>query len=543
MKRYTAFMVLASAVTLVLFAGSVIAAPAATGAKRPLLEGTTVTFVPWVNDPNTSDTFTFHVLTQPSNGTASAVNNHQELQYAPNSGFTGTDSFTYRAKDQAGNLVKGTARFRVYDGTDSAGHTSALTKCTRIGTVNDGSNGTVAGTIGVRTKSNDCTFYSFLKTRVLESATAAAVVTMDFFVNWPSDPGNPPKGVVVLIGGGDLNMSFAKDTTQGPGVPLETGGGNFVVRTAQIFAQAGYLTIAINKPSDQPPSGTTCSTSPPDPCEEAADQYRVSVNHAVDILKVLKHFNTQNLPVFLAGTSRGAISAVALNLIAAGVSLSSPVTNNSDDSAELYVGDSSVAKLATTFVQRPAHVLYNMSDTCLVSVPTDSQALAGQLAGASSDGVSGGVRVSMPGNGLTSSDISPCGAFDYHGYFGIETATDTNTVNAVGKITAWLDGRVSALVGDVPPKAPFKTINTAPGTIKHADLANLTGSQSGFSWGFLSGLSNDTTSLGGSVSIIGSKVTYTPPTGASNTTDYYVYFVTDGSGGVGAGVITVKIGN
>jgi hypothetical protein len=167
-----------------------------------------------------------------------------------------------------------------------------------------------------------------------------------------------------------------------------------------------------------------------------------------------------------------------------------------------------------------------------VSVPADSQTLAGNLAGASSDAVSGGVRVSVPGNGLTSDDISPCGAFDFHGYFGIE---DT----AVGKITAWLDGRVSALAGDVPPKAPFKTINTAAGAVKHTNLANVTGIASGVTYG----LSHTTTSLGGSVSISGSTVTYTPPAGASNTTDYYVYFVTDAGGGVGAGVITVKIGS
>jgi hypothetical protein len=531
MKRHTVFIVLGFAGTLFLSAAGVMAAPAATGAKRPLLEGTTVTIVPWVNDPNVSDTFTFDVLTQPSNGTASAVNNHQELEYAPNATFTDpTDFFTYSATDQASHAVNGTARFRVYDGTDSTGHTSALTKCTRIGTVNDGTNGT-AGTIGVRTKSNDCTFYSFRKTRVTKAGTTVTPVTMDYFINWPSNPSNPPKAVVVLIGGGDLDMGFAKDTMQGPGVPLETGGGNFVVRTAQIFAEAGYLTIAINKPSDLPPANTTCSATPPDPCEEAADQYRVSVNHAVDILRILKHFNTQNLPVFLAGTSRGAISAVALNLIATGVSLSSAVTNNINDSAEHYVGEN-VAHLRLSSVKRPVHVLWNEKDACQVSVPADSQNLADNLANASSDSVTGGTPVTTDGNGLSAGDISPCGAFDYHGYFGIETI-------AVGKITAWLDDQVAALAGDVPPEAPSKTINTASGAIKQTNLANLTGNQSGLSYG----LFHAKTSLGGKVSISGSTVTYTPPAGVSDNTDYYVYFVTDGSGGVGAGVITVKIGN
>jgi hypothetical protein len=350
-------------------------------------------------------------------------------------------------------------------------------------------------------------------------------VTMDYFINWPSN-NNAPKGVVVLIGGGDLNMKFSGNTATG--VAGGTGGGNFVVRTAQLFADAGYLTIAINKPSDQPPAGSIDST-------RDADQYRISVKHAVDILKVLKHFNTQNLPVFLAGTSRSAISAVAANLIATGVSLSSAVTINTDNSSHLYVGDPSVANLQTSFVQRPVHVLWNTSDNCSVTTPTDSQDLYTSLSGtttATYNTVTGGVRVTQPGNGLTSADIGDCQAFDYHGYFGMETT-------AVGYITGWLDAEVTALAGDVPPKAPFATIKSASGAIKHTNLANLIGNQSGLSYG----LSHATTSLGGSVTIHGSRVTYTPPAGVSNKTDYYVYFVTDGSGGVGAGVITVKIGN
>ena len=56
-------------------------------------------------------------------------------------------------------------------------------------------------------------------------------------------------------------------------------------------------------------------------------------------------------------------------------------------------------------------------------------------------------------------------------------------------------------------------------------------------------LSHTTTSLGGNVVLNGSTVTYTPPAGVCNKTDYYVYVVTDGKGGVGAAVITVLIGS
>ncbi|HEY6198662.1 MAG TPA: Ig-like domain-containing protein, partial [Candidatus Binatia bacterium] len=168
MKKYALVIILEITVAC-FFARAVFAAPQATGAKRPLLEGAPADVVPWVADPNQSDTFTFQVLTQPTNGSAAAVSSGQELEYTPDSGFTsGTDSYTYSATDQNGNSVNGKARVRVYDAVDNLPtHTSALTKCTRNGTLaDDGS-----GMIGVRTKSNDCTFYSRRRTRVAPDGT------------------------------------------------------------------------------------------------------------------------------------------------------------------------------------------------------------------------------------------------------------------------------------------------------------------------------------------------------------------------------------
>jgi hypothetical protein len=524
MKKNALLIILGIAVAC-LFARAAFAAPQATGAKRPLLEGAPADIVPWVADPNQSDTFSFQVLTQPTNGAAAAVSSGQELQYTPDSGFTsGTDSYTYSATDQNGNSVNGKARVRVYDGSDTPTHTSALTICTRNGTLaDDGS-----GMIGVRSKSNDCTFYSRRRTRVTPAGTP---VTVDFFVNWPSDSSVWPKGVVILIGGGDFNMGFSGDTVHG--VPDETSGKNFVVRTAQLFANAGYITIALNKPSDVPSAGTVCTGAADDPCQAQADQYRVSTNHAVDILKILNRFNTLNLPVFLAGTSKGALSAVAQNLIATGISLSSTVTNNTGSPSYLYVGDPAAPNLSTVFVKRPVHVLWNTSDLCGASPPSGSSSLYAVLlttTAASSSTVTGGLRVTTPGNGLTSSNIGFCQPFDYHGYFGIEAT-------AVGTITAWLDGRVGALGGTTPPNAPFGKAQVASGGMRQFNLKNITGNPAGVVYG----LSNGVSSLGGSITINGQKVTYTAPTGVSNETDYFVYTVTGPQGAVGAGIITIKI--
>jgi hypothetical protein len=112
---------------------------------------------------------------------------------------------------------------------------------------------------------------------------------------------------------------------------------------------------------------------------------------------------------------------------------------------------------------------------------------------------------------------------------------------AVGRITTWLDGRVAALAGNRHPDAAFATVGTAAGMQKQINLATLTRDLDGDPLSYA--LSQTTTSRGGSVSLTGSMVTYTPPVGASNVTDYFVYVVTDGKGGVGAAVIAVQIGS
>jgi hypothetical protein len=474
-------------------------APTFTAAYRSLLTGTSPAFVPWVEDQDIGDTFVFQIPGQPppDNGTAAVVNHR--LEYTPNDGFTGTDNFTYNVTDQGGATITGTAKVRVYG-------SGALSICTLNSTVNSN------GTLGTLTRSNRCTFYTITDTRVTDTGTQ---VTMDYFINWPSS-GNPPKALVVLIGGKDLNMEFAGDTTTGVANPT-TGGGNFVVRTAQLLADAGYATVAINHPSDLP-SGSIAAT----------DQYRISVKHAVDILTVLKYVNTENLDVFLAGTSCGAISAVASNLIAAGISLSSPVTSDNGTS-HLYIGKPGIGNLQPSFVKRPVHVLWHQDDLCSVSKPADSQALYNSLLNyttAANNIVSGGVRV-FTASGNVTPDV--CGAFDYHGYLGIETT-------AVNFITNWLDTRVSSFAGS-RPQAAFVTVTTPPGVSKQINLDTLTTGQNR-----VYALSHTETSLDrSSVTLNGPTVTYIPPAGVNNKTDYFVYVVTDGNGRVSAAVITVRI--
>ena len=551
---------------------------------------------PGVTDPDTGDTHTFTIVTQPGRGLATVVGN--QLVYAPDANFNGQDSFTFRATDSGGlsavaaanvavapvpdapsathagitalsgtpgsavtpfvedadlwesftyqvltrrqtarHLLAGgkliyapsrvsSGRTAAYRATDSAGLTidgvavahaygpGGLSRCVSPSTVN------ADGTLNTRTVSGSCGIYGEVVTRTTESGLP---VTVKYIAVRPSS-GAAPKAAVYLIGGADLDMSITGDATTGA---IVTSGGNFLVRSAQLFAEAGYLAIAMDRPSDRP-------TATPADVTLNVDEYRISVDHAIDILAVLRQVNTDNLDVFLSGTSLGALSVVANNLIAAGISVSSAVTRRSAAFPDrLFLNDPGFPSLQPGFVQRPAHVLLNTSDACGITRPVDSQALFDNLitagVNAAIDSVSGGVAVTSPPSAL---DL--CGALHFHGYLGIEPA-------AVGRITAWMDGRVAALGGNRRPEAAFATVATAAGVQKQVNLATLTRDLDGDSLSYA--LSQTTTSRGGSVSLNGGMAIYTPPASASNVIDYFVYVVTDGKGGVGAAVISVQIGN
>ena len=99
-------------------------------------------------------------------------------------------------------------------------------------------------------------------------------VSIDYMVH----AAGMPKAVLVLIAGGVLNAGITGDINTGP---VTAAGGNFLVRSAHLFAAQGYTVITIDRPDDflDDTQGSTSGS--------AYDGYRTSVRHAVDISAIV----------------------------------------------------------------------------------------------------------------------------------------------------------------------------------------------------------------------------------------------------------------
>ena len=232
-----------------------------------------------------------------------------------------------------------------------------------------------------------------------------------------------PKGLVVLFtgGNGDTGITLNPDGTL-------TAGRNFLVRSAQLFAERGYKAVTIDRPLLElgPPKVPEFQTN------AEFDLYRVSMDHRIDIETVLAVVNTYGLPVFFAGTSRGTLSTVAQHSPSVGVSLSSPVTSPSGQN--LYIGHPDHLNLQPGFVTVPARVLAHELDGCFVTTPQGAVKLHVAFKHAQVDShynsIDGGFD--LTGQTVDGVTIDACDALTYHGYLGIEN-------DAVDQITKRFD--------------------------------------------------------------------------------------------------------
>lgn len=250
-----------------------------------------------------------------------------------------------------------------------------------------------------------------------EQITVRTVNTMDYMVHTHPNP----KALIVLIAGGQLNAQI--EGLNGTGQQATNASGNFLVRSAHLFAQQGFKVVTIDRPSDFAAYiGTSTSGS-------AYDSYRISSEHFTDLQAVINAENaTLGLPVVIAGTSRGAISAVAQHNLADYVFLSAPVT--SGGGSPVGSGGVMPADLGT----KPVFIIWHAMDGCFVSTPAGSQSLVAEFANATGVQVSGGID--HPELSTRASNKECDGSKTYHGFSGIESCV-------VNYATDWLDQQLS----------------------------------------------------------------------------------------------------
>ncbi len=184
-------------------------------------------------------------------------------------------------------------------------------------------------------------------------------------------------------------------------------GRNFLVRTRDYFAAAGFNVAVMGRVSDMNSL-------------DYAD--RIAAEHREDIEKLVDYMNADTkLPVWLVGTSRGTVSATAAaiafgNNKLAGIVLTASVVNTKKPGA--------VPSQNLEAIRIPVLVLHHEKDACKVCSPLDVPAIIRGLRNAPIKKL---IMVSAGDNPTG----DPCEHQHHHGFIGMEKT-------AVMLITDWI---------------------------------------------------------------------------------------------------------
>jgi hypothetical protein len=219
-------------------------------------------------------------------------------------------------------------------------------------------------------------------------------VTQSYLLSSP--PVGKARAVAVLFPGGAGKVELEREAAR---VLLDRG--NFLVRSRRLFTGSGVATAVMDAPSDRP--------------RGMEDEFRLGSAHAEDIERVVSDLRSRfpGLPVFLVGTSRGAISAAAagsrLGKAVDGVALTATPFLASRRQPGLSGFDFSSIPVPLLFV-------HHVDDGCDVTPYSAAKRLADRYQVVS---VSGGLPPQS----------KPCDAMSAHGFFGREA----DTVEAIAK--------------------------------------------------------------------------------------------------------------
>ncbi len=224
-------------------------------------------------------------------------------------------------------------------------------------------------------------------------------VTQPFWVMTP--PSAPVASVILFTGGNGVLGS-------GNGRVLRSK--NFLIRSREKFAAAGFLVASVDAPSDH---------------ADGLDAFRSSAEHAADIAAVIAYLRQRApVPVWLVGTSKGTISAAnaaaRLKSGADGLVLTSSMAVQTHRVAPINASvDVAAITLPTLFV-------HNKEDACPACAFSAVPALMERFVNARKKAL---IAVS----GGSPPESEPCEALSRHGYLGIED-------EVVGDIVRWIRG-------------------------------------------------------------------------------------------------------
>jgi len=210
-------------------------------------------------------------------------------------------------------------------------------------------------------------------------------------------PQNGAAATVLLFSGGTGGMGFRD------GLPQSQ---NFLIRSRDEFAKAGFNVALMGNPRDMP---------------RMLPAFRQSPEHFNDVRSVVEDIRSRSdVPVWLVGTSQGTISAaaagIALGAAIEGVVLTASLTGQQHGG--------SVSDLPLDQLRVPVLVHQHAKDSCKLTPPYLAERLMGKLTAAR-------VKKYMLVDGGKNPTGDPCQALHYHGYIGMEA-------EAVAQIASWI---------------------------------------------------------------------------------------------------------
>lgn len=204
---------------------------------------------------------------------------------------------------------------------------------------------------------------------------------------------------VVLLSGGKGGFGRIED-----GRPSS---GNFLVRSHDLFASAGFNVIVVGRSKDS---------------DDWDGHVRTSAEHVRDLAAVVEYARkTWPVPVWMIGTSMGTISTTAAaigfgNDALAGIVLTSSVLG--------YKWPGAVPRQALDRIRIPVLVYHHAADACKACAPHEAPNVIAGL-------VNAPVKKLILAEGGSEPQGDPCEAFHRHGFIGMEG-------QAVEAIAAWI---------------------------------------------------------------------------------------------------------